>query len=105
MEKATPPHTLIFGLSRRCSVTTWWVFRAPDPYNVLVDLPRYMKASFVCEHDLFQVIFIIIYATGHFPGKRLAFGSIIWFEFLQNLHLTGIKLQSFMQNPVYSGGW
>ena len=80
-------------------------FRAPDPHIVPTDLPRYMKASFVCKHDLFQVIFVIIDATEHFQGKRLAFGSVIWIEFLQNLHLRGIKLQSFLQNPVYSGVW
>ena len=45
--------------------------------HMLVDLPRCMKASFVCEHDLFQVIFIILYATEHFQGKRLAVGSVI----------------------------
>ena len=76
------------------------VFRALDPHIVPVDLPQYIKASFVCEHDLFQVIFVILYATEHFQGKHLAFGSIIWFEFLQNLHLIGIKLQFCMQNPV-----
>ena len=29
---------------------------------------------------------------------------LVWFEFLQNLHLIGRKFQSFLQNPVYSGG-
>ena len=81
------------------------VFRAPDPHIVPIDLPRYMKASFICEHDRFQVIFVILCRIEHFQGNRLAFGSVIWFEFLQNLHLIGIKFQSFMQNPMYSGGW
>ena len=67
----------------------------PDPHIVPADLPRYLKASFICEHDLFQVIFIILYAIEHFQGKCFAFGSVIWFEFLQN-HLIGIKLQSFI---------
>ena len=96
MEKATP-HVDLW--------TAVCVFRAPDPHIVPVHLPRYMKASFVCEHDLFQVIFIFLNVTEHFQAKRLAFASVIWFEFLQNLHLIGIKLQSFMQNPVYSVVW
>ena len=76
------------------------VFKTSDPRTVPVDLPRHMKASFVCEDDLFQVIFIILYATEHFQGKRLAFGSVVWFEFLQNLHLLGIKLQSHATSCV-----
>ena len=103
MEKATPHiglWTVVHVFSDHMGV-----FRAPDPHIVPVDLPSYMPASFGCEHDLFQVIFIILYPTEHFQGKRLAFGSVIWFELLQNLHLVGIKVQSFMQNPVYSGGW
>ena len=47
--------------------------RATDPHIVPVDLPRYVKASFVWEHDLFQVIFVILYATDHFQSKHLAF--------------------------------
>ena len=76
-----------------CSMTG--IFRTPDPHVVPVDLPRYMKASFVCEHDLFQVIFVILYANEHFQGKRLAFGSVIWFEFLKNLHLIDNKASVF----------
>ena len=103
MEKATPHidlWTVTYVFNDHVGV-----FRAPDPHIVPVDLPRYMKVGFVCEHDLFQVIFIIPYATEHFQSKRLAFGFVIWFEFLQNLHLISIKVQYFMQNPVYSGGW
>ena len=103
MEKATPYidlWTVAYVFNDHVGI-----FRAPDPHIVPRDLPRYMKASFVCEHDLFQVIFIILYATEHFQGKRLTFWSVIWFEFLQNLHLIGMKFQSFLQNPVYRGGW
>ena len=103
MEKATP-HIDLWTITY-VFIDQVGIFLAPDPHFVPVDLPRYMIASFVCEHDHFQVIFIILYATEHFQGKRLAFGSIIWFEFLQNLHHIGIKLQSSMQNPVYIGGW
>ena len=103
MEKATPHidlWTVVYVFNDHTGV-----FRAPDPHIVPIDLPLYVKASFLCEHDLFQVIFIILYVTEHFHSKCLAFGSIIWFEFLQNLHLGGIKLQSSMQNPVCSCGW
>ena len=101
MEKATP----IINLWTITYVLNDHVgdFRAPDPHIVSVDLPRYMKASFVCEHDLLQETLVILYATEHFQSKHLAFGSVIWFEFLQNLHLICIKLQCFMLNPVYSG--
>ena len=55
------------------------VFRALDPHIVPVDLPQYMKASFICEHDLFQVIFVVLYATEHFQGKCHAFGCrLVW---------------------------
>ena len=103
MEKATPHNglwTVVYVFNDHVGV-----FRVLDPHIVPGDLPRYTKASFVCEHDLSQVIFVILYATEHFQGKLLMFGSIIWFEFLQNLHLERIKFQAFIQNPVHSGGW
>ena len=70
-----------------------------------VTFPDTWKQASSVNMTFFQVIFVILYLTGHFQGKCLAFGSVIWFEFLQNLHLIGTKLQSFIQNPVYSGGW
>ena len=97
MEKVTP-HTDLWTVVHEFNDHVG-IFRALVPHIVPVDLPRYMKASFICEHDVFQVIFVILYATKHFQGKHLSFG----FEFLRNLHLIGIKLQCFMQNPVYSG--
>ena len=93
MEKATPHidlWTVMYLFNDNVGV-----LRASDPHVVPVDLPRYMKASFICDHDRFQIISVLS-VTEHFQGKHLAFGFVIWFEFLQNLHLIGIKLQSFM---------
>ena len=74
MEKATPHIDL-------CTVTYVFidhvgVFRAAYPHIVLVDLPRYMKANFLWEHDLIEVIFVILNVTEHFQDKCLMFASV-----------------------------
>ena len=88
MEKATPH--IDFWIVKYMLNEHVEVFKTRDPHILPVEFLRDMKASFVCEHDLFQVFFIILYATLHFQGKHLVFGSGIWFEFLQNLNQSAI---------------
>ncbi len=66
MEKATPHidlWTVVYVFNAHVGV-----FRAPDPHIVPVDLPLYMKASFVCVLDLFKVILVFLSGTEHFLG-------------------------------------
>jgi hypothetical protein len=80
-------NTFTFGLSRRCSKGNTWIFAAPYPAVVGIDLTTGMKRAIITENYGGQKSIIVLYPLKHLltisvPGKTLCFATLWQFKTL-----------------------